>query len=336
MALPVGKLPHELLARLISTAPIQDKRVILGPGIGLDCAVLDIGDSLLVFKSDPITFATDEIGWYAVHINANDIATSGGVPRWFLVTILLPEKTSTQVLVEEIFRQITQTCQELGVSLIGGHTEITHGLDRPILVGTMIGEVGHAELITPCGARSDDRILLTKGVPIEATAILAREFPDKLKFTLTPEEIDRASRFLYDPGISVLRDARIAIQSGEVTAMHDPTEGGLAAALWELADASGKSLAIDIEAVPIPGLSALVCQALSLDPLEVIASGSLLFTSPASDVRRICQAMKSEGLLCSEIGVVEDGPLSVWGITKTGRKLISRPARDGIARMYTD
>ncbi len=129
-----------------------------------------------MLKSDPITFATDDIGWYAVQINANDIATTGSTPRWMLATLLLPENQTSPDLVEHIFKQINQAAGALGISLIGGHTEITYDLNRPILMGTLLGEVERSKLIVPSGAQPGDQLLLTKGVPIEATALLAREF----------------------------------------------------------------------------------------------------------------------------------------------------------------
>ena len=258
LPLPVGKLPPDLLAQLISQAPIRDERVLLGPGIGLDCAVIDNGPNLLVFKTDPITFVTEDIGWYAVQVNCNDIATTGAIPRWMLVTLLLPDQGTDEGQVRRIFEQVYQACEKIDVALIGGHTEITYGLNRPILVGTMIGEVSRGKLITPKGARPGDRILLTKGVPIEATAILAREFYDQLSEVLTGEELRCAADYLFDPGISVLEDARMATEAGEITAMHDPTEGGLASALWELAQASGRALIFDPRMVHIPDLAAKI------------------------------------------------------------------------------
>jgi hydrogenase expression/formation protein HypE len=178
--LPTGKLPPGLLKRILAMAPQLDSRVLLGPGIGLDCAVLDLGTQLLVIKSDPITFTSDSIGWYVVQISANDIATCGGVPRWMLLTALLPEGHTDEELALRISQEAFDACRALNISVIGGHTEITHGLDRPILVGTLIGEVERSALVTPRGALPGDAILLTKGVPIEGTAILAREFPDRL------------------------------------------------------------------------------------------------------------------------------------------------------------
>jgi hydrogenase maturation factor len=173
-------------------------------------------------------------------------------------------------------------------------------------------------------------------VPIEATAILAREFPDRLRHHLNETALAQAAGFLYDPGISVLRDAQIATRAGRVTAMHDPTEGGLAAALWELAEASGRALVVDSTAVPIPLLAARICRALNLNPLAAMASGALLLTTPAADVAAICGALAAEGIHCADIGVVEPGPPAVWQVTAGGRQPSPRPPRDEIARVYEE
>ena len=330
MTLPLGKLPPKLLATMLANAPVNDPRVLVKPGIGLDCAVVDVGDRYLVFKSDPITFATDEIGWYLVQINSNDIATTGGLPRWLMVTMLLPEGATSADLVEKISEQLYAACREKGISVIGGHTEITYGIDRPILSATMIGEVAKEKLITPQGASVGDKILLTKGIPIEAAAILSREFPERLVGVLDSAEIETAQNYLYNPGISVLRDARIAIQAGHVTAMHDPTEGGLAGALWELSEASGQSLHINHAAIPLPDIARRICEAFDLDPLATIASGALLLTAQSADAQAICDALAQEGILCVEIGEVGDAQVAVY----LDDALMSRPPRDEITRVY--
>ena len=334
--LPVGKLPAPLLTRLLAEAPLEDPQVLLGPGVGLDCAVVEVGDTLLVYKSDPITFATDEIGWYAVQVNANDIATTGATPRWFLSTLLLPEGHTTTALVEQISRSLYQACRQMGISVIGGHTEITYGLDRPILVGTLIGEVDRNRLVTPRGMAPGDRVLLTKGIPIEATAILAREFPERLQQDLNPTELAQAQAFLHTPGISVLREAQLAIQAGQVTAMHDPTEGGLATALWELAEAGNCTICFEPAAAPIPGLAARVCGAFGVDPLAAIASGALLLTAPAGEIGSIRRAIEAAGISCTEIGFVQSGPAMVWRQTKGGSDALPRPERDEIARIFEE
>ncbi len=338
--LPLGKLPPHLLQQVIGAGAKKDARVVLGPGIGLDCAVVQPGDALLVYKSDPITFATQDIGWYAVQVNANDVATTGALPRWFLVTALLPEAHTTPELIQEISAQVQQACAALGVTIIGGHTEITQGLERPILIGTMIGEVGREKLVTPQGARPGDKLMLTKGVPLEAAAILAREFADRLPSTFSAEEIQTAQNYLYQPGISIIRDARLALSAGRVTAMHDPTEGGLAAALWELALASGRSLVVDCAAVPVPDLAQRLCAAFGLEALCAIASGALLFSVHPADGRAVQTALESEGIPCAEIGEVEETPSGaqpeVWQIREGDLERMPYPARDEIARLFEE
>lgn len=329
--LPIGKLPIDFLARLLAKAPIKDERVLYGPGIGLDCAVIDLGERLLVFKSDPITFATEDIGWYAVQVNANDVATTGAAPRWMLATLLLPEQATTQEQIEAIFDQLYRAAGALGISVVGGHTEITYDLRRPMLVGTLIGEVERAQLVVPDNVRPGDRLLLTKGVPIEGTALLAREFPQRLEGVLNAAELEAARQFLYTPGISIVRDARIATQAGRVRAMHDPTEGGLAGALWELAAASGRRLVVDPAAVPVPEISGRICAALGIGPLATIASGALLLAAEREDAPAIRSALESEGIPCAEIGAVEEGAAGVW---QANGEPFMRPVRDEIAKVY--
>lgn len=330
--LPVGKLPPDLLRELLRHATRPDARVRLGPGIGLDCAVIEAGDRWLVAKSDPITFATEEIGWYAVHVNANDIVTTGARPMWFLATILLPEDEAEASLADAIFGQIREACDQVGATLVGGHTEITAGLGRPIVVGAMLGEVARDRLITPRGARPGDRLLLTKGIPIEGTSLVAREFAGRLA-ALPEGTLRRAREYLHVPGISVVRDAMRAVSAGEVHAMHDPTEGGLAGGLWELAEAAGVSLEVHEEAIPILPEGQAVCQVLGLDPLATIASGALLLAAPAKTAAAICAALAADGIPCTQIG----GILQGFGVAmrrKGALEPLPRPPRDALAALY--
>ncbi len=331
--LPLGKLPIDLLARLLAQAPVNDPRVLVGPGIGLDCAAIDLGERILVFKSDPITFATADIGWYAVQVNANDIATTGAAPRWMLASLLLPENETSPARVEAIFEQIYRAAGALGISVVGGHTEVTYDLHRPVLVGTLVGEVERERLVIPTNIRAGDRLLLTKGVPVEGTALLAREFPQRLSGVLSPSELDAARQYLYQPGISVVRDAQVATRAGRVHAMHDPTEGGLAGALWELSDASGKGLVVDPAAVLVSDLSRRVCAAFEINPLATIASGALLMAVAKKDALAVRAALESEGIACSEIGRVTAGPP---GVRQENDQPFPRPARDDIARVFEE
>jgi len=168
--------------------------------LGEDAAVIDMGDRYLVAKSDPITFATDEIGWYVVNVNANDIACSGAVPRWFLATLLLPAEKTDEQLVETIFEQLSSACEQLGITLAGGHTEITYGLDRPIIAGHMLGEVRPDRFVSTSGMKVGDDIILTKAVAVEATALIAGEKLDELKALFPTEYLERCRRFLHEPG----------------------------------------------------------------------------------------------------------------------------------------
>ncbi|GMQ77381.1 MAG: AIR synthase family protein [Gammaproteobacteria bacterium] len=298
----LGKLPAKLLEKLLARHARADASVLVGPGIGEDAAVIDMGERCLVAKTDPVTFATDEIGWYAVHVNANDVACCGARPRWFLATLLLPEHDTTPDLVEAIFEQMAGACGELDVTLCGGHTEITHGLERPIVIGQMLGDVGHDAFVAGAGARAGDVIILTKGIAVEGTALIAREKPTALAGVMDDKELERCAGFLRDPGISVVKDARLALQAGEVHALHDPTEGGVATGLWELAEAAGLGLRVDRERLPVLPECALMCRHLGLDPLGLIGSGSLLIAAPREHATRIIDRLADEAIAAAVIG----------------------------------
>lgn len=335
--LPVGKLEPEFLARLLGGLHINDPRVIVGPGIGRDVTVLEWGDGdrYLIAKTDPITFATDEIGHYAVAVNANDVATSGGVPLWFLATLLLPDEQSDDTLVRTIFDQIDHACRDLGIALVGGHTEITYNLDRPILVGFMLGEVAKDRVVTSEGALVGDRILLTKRVAVEGTSIIARECGERLaERGIDPEMVASARDFLHEPGISVLREAQAAMAAGDVHAMHDPTEGGVATGLHELAAASGNGIAVRLADIPIFPETQALCRALELEPLGLIASGSLLLTVAPEDSRAVTDAILASGIDCAEIGEVVQRERGIRLLTEAGWNDLPRYDQDEVAKLF--
>jgi hydrogenase maturation factor len=331
---PLGKLPADVLARLLEEFKPADPRVLVGPGLGLDAAVIEMGDRLLVAKADPITFAAEAIGWYAVQVNANDLATTGATPRWFLATLLLPASRADEVLAGEILTQIHRACMGIGASLVGGHTEITYGLDRPIVVGAMLGEVAREGLVTPSGARPGDALLLTKGIAIEGTAIIAREKAGELR-ELGDEFLERCRNFLIEPGISIVRDAAIAVSAGRVHAMHDPTEGGLATGLHEMSQAGGIGMVIEAEAVPVYPETLAVCRAAGLDPWGLIASGALLLAVEAADAQNIVRALKAEGIRAAIIGQATQAASGVTLRVRQPQGLIDLPhfERDEITRL---
>lgn len=341
-----GKLPSDLLERLLSRLP-ADPRVLLGPGIGRDAAAIDLGNGrVLVAKADPVTLATEQLGRYAVHINANDVACLGAKPAWFMATVFLPEH-ATPELAEEIFEQIRSTCEELGVVPIGGHTEITLGLDRPIVAGTMLGETTVAALIRPESARAGDHLLLTKGIALEGTALLAREAPKALLERGVPQSVVAAAAgLLLDPGISVVREAVAAcgVLQGQgpdqhpvrpVHALHDPTEGGLATALLELGQASGLQVRLRRDDVPVLPECSAICEALGLNPLGLLASGSLLIAVAPDGCEAVRDAIRSEGTDPACIGELASGGGDVI-MDDRDQELLPRFSRDELARFLED
>ena len=298
----IGKFPPELLARLLGSIGIDDPRVLLGPRVGEDAAALDFGDRLLVAKTDPVTFAADRAGWYAVQVCANDVACTGATPRWFMATILAPEWFSEDDA-SRLFEDLLGACRELRVSLIGGHSEVTQGIQRPIVMGTMLGEVEPDRLITTGGAKEGDSIVVTKGLAIEGTAILARDCAEQLARAGVPSSvIESSAALLHAPGISVLKEARIASTQNTVHAMHDVTEGGLVTALHEISEASGLGLAIEEGSVPVLPETELTCNAVGLDPLGLLGSGALLIALPAPDAPGLLRELERAGLDAWEIG----------------------------------
>lgn len=328
-----GKLPAALLARLLSRIERRDQRVLTGPGIGEDAALISFGATTLIAKTDPVTFASDLIGWYAVQVNANDIAACGGIPKWFLATVLLPEGASPG-LAEGIFEQIRGAARKLGVELVGGHTEVTIGLPRPIVVGLMLGEAPASRTLSTSGARVGDVLVLTKGIAIEGTALLAREADDRLaRAGIRRGRIKAAREFLFDPGISVVADARAALGAGGVNAMHDPTEGGLATALAEMATAAKCGLEVDAEAVHVLPETAAFCDALEADPWGLIASGALLISVTPGAERGVLASLKSADISGVVIGRLTPPESGLVLIKEGKRGPLPGFERDEMARL---
>lgn len=327
MGFPAGKLPAAELKRFLAAFEPRDPAVIVGGAVGEDAAVLDLGaEELLVAKTDPITFATEDAGRYLVAVNSNDLATTGGEPRWLLVTALLPEGAPAE-LVAGIFESLRAACEEAGISLVGGHTEMTVNLDRPVLIGCLLGTVPRRRLLRTSGARPGDLVLLAGGVAIEGTAILAREHAPLLRERGVEEEtIERAAGWLARPGISVLPAARLLRSLDGIHAMHDPTEGGVATALEEIAEAAGCGLRIDLCAIPVLEESRRIAQALDLDPLGLLASGALLATLAPEAVAEALGRLAAAGIPAAVIGEV----------TPPGQgSALPRFARDELARFLS-
>lgn len=341
--LPGGKVPSTLLARLLTSLPTHHPQLILGPGIGEDAAVIDfsVGEfsvgKLLVAKSDPITFATDEIGYYAVNVCANDLAVTGATPRFYLPTLLLPDGTTTAQTVETIFAQLAAACRQLDIVIAGGHSEITAAVNQPVLAGTMLGEVDRDLVVRSAGCRPGDVVLLAGVCPVEGTSIIAREKrADLLVRGWSAERIDDAAHFLYKPGISVLAPALAAAERGYATAMHDPTEGGVATGLLELAIASGNGLEVDLDAIPIPNIAAELCAVYNLDPLGTIASGALLATAPPDHVDSLQSIWHKIGVESAVIGRILPADEGIYALRNGQRVDLPRFEADEIVKLWRE
>jgi hydrogenase expression/formation protein HypE len=333
--LPLGKLPGALLERLLAQYAPPDERLLVGPGIGRDAAAIALDDErALVVKTDPITFATAEVAWYLVNVNANDLACLGATPRWLLVTALLPGGKTTVASVEALFAGLHAACAPLGIALAGGHTEITHGLDRPILVGTLLGEAARESLVQPGRAQPGDAILVTKGIAIEAVALIAGERHDEVVARYGGAFADRCQAFLHEPGISVVRDAATLRAHVEVRALHDPTEGGLATGLRELARAANLGLVVDVDAIPILPEAARLCADYGLDPLGVIASGALLAAVAPDQTSAAIAALATASISAAAIGHFTATP-GEYILRRGGRaEPLPEYAADEITRLY--
>ena len=269
-----GKVPPEILSNIVFThLGVSDSSVLLGPKLGEDASLIQIGDHVVIVSTDPITGSVEDIGWLAVHVNANDIATFGVAPRWFLISIMLPDQTKPEELAT-IMGQIDEAAKALNIAIVGGHSEITERLDQPIIVGFMMGITEKDQFVTSKGAQAGDALLMTKIAAIEGTAILANEGIEMLSKMLDYGVIKEASKLREQ--ISVVRDGVHAFGTGHIHAMHDPTEGGLAGGIHELCDASGLGFEVNYSRIPICTATRLICEALQINPLELISSGTMI------------------------------------------------------------
>lgn len=320
MSLKHGKLPPDMMRALLAkyTNTRKDPRVLNNPAIGDDAAVIDMGTFCMVSKTDPITMAVDNLGYYVVNINANDVVTKGAVPRWFQATLLFPDGTRPEDI-EKVMFDIKQTCDQLGVAIIGGHTEVTQAVKQPVAMGNMMGEVlkqplvteakkGEVEkehLISADKVIEGDDIIIIKGLAIEGTALIASERPDLLKAKGFDDAfIERCKLYLRDPGINASTPAIAAFRAGRIHAMHDPTEGGLGTALQELSELVGHGFKIHQDRILIYPETRQLCDALGLDPLYLLASGSMVVVAAPEETVKIVRAVRNLKLDASVIGSV--------------------------------
>jgi hydrogenase maturation factor len=327
MTLPPGKIPVTILKETIfKNLGAKRDEVKVGPSAGIDCAVIDAGSKSLIVSMDPVTGALKIIGYLAVNVNANDIATFGCKPSFLLSCILLPEEADEKT-VKIISSQMNEAAEDLGIAIVGGHCETTPGLAHPIVVGCMMGITEKGKYVTAGGAKVGDKLLLTKSAGIEGTAILASDREKQLRKSLSTQELTRAKSFYTR--ISVVKDAVTAFRTGTVHAMHDPTEGGIAGAIHEMADASGLGVRVFEEKIRIQPETMKICKFYQIDPLQLIASGSLLIAAEPDSTDKITKALTKEGIPSEIIGEFTPAHRGRKITRKNGKtESLERPATD--------
>ncbi len=309
-----GKLPAEML--FAALRPVLDQRVVQGPGLGRDAAIIELGDLALVATSDPITFVDAQAGKLAVTINANDILSVGAEPEWLLATILAPVGSSPEEL-EALLADLQEACDDSGIALVGGHTEVTDAVNRTVVSCAMIGTAPREQIVRSDGARDGDVVIQAGAAAVEGTAILGH-----------PE-------LLEEPGISIAAAARALRSVAGLHAMHDVTEGGIATAALELAEAAG--LGVELRADDMLWLpqTMAVCAERGLDPLGLLGSGTLLASVDPQAANSALAALHDAGVRGAVIGRVGAGitaTLVVGGL----KRLLPRFGRDEALRALAE
>ncbi len=333
LPLATGKLPNDILEEFLDQFNFHDPSVLIGAGVGEDAAAINVDQvEVLVLKSDPITFATDSIGHYAVLINANDIATSGATSRWLLTTLLFPSGVTASEI-RQVMHELESACRQWDITLCGGHTEITDAVTRPVITGMLAGTVAKSDLIDKRNMRPGDSVLLTKAVAVEGTSIIAREFGNKLRgFGMSETELEECRQFLS--AVSILEEAKIAGRSGRVSAMHDITEGGLATALKELSIAGGHRIRVDMEKIPVYPQTEKICRLLGINPIGLIGSGSLLICCRKDYAENLLTRINDVGIGVTCIGEVLEAGRGIEAVSKAGQVEWPSFEVDEITRLF--
>lgn len=297
----IGKIPESTLKKVIlEQLGTKREEVLIGPGIGEDCAALKLKEGeVFVLSTDPITGAAEEAGRLAVHVTANDLISSGAEPVGLMLTVLLPPETKEKEL-RQLSSEVQEECVKLGIAVIGGHTEVTDAVRKPLISVTGVGKVKEDQLLFTKGAKPGQDIVVTKYIGLEGTGIIAREQEDLLRERFSAEFLDEAKACMEY--VSVVPEGKIA--GAYASAMHDITEGGIYGALWEVAQASGVGLEVTIEDIPVKQHTVELCEFFDLNPYQLISSGSMLITTDHGNA--LVRALEQEGIKASVIGRTTD------------------------------
>jgi hydrogenase expression/formation protein HypE len=325
----IGKLPEPVLIRSV-LREIGHRRdeVLVGPGVGQDCAAVEIGPGeVFVLSSDPITGTVKEIGSHSVYVTANDLAASGAEPLGIMLTIMLPEETEEAQL-KEMMRGVEKACEILHMEVMGGHTEITRAVNQPLISLTGVGKMKKEDLITTSGIKPGQDLVVTKWIGLEATSIIAKEREKELLNRFSLAFVEEAKNL--DQHLSVLPEARIAVASG-APAMHDITEGGIFGALWEMGSGGDVGLTIDLRSIPIRQETVEICEEFGLNPYQIMSSGSLLIA--IDDGEELVSKLQQEGINASVVGKTTAGKDRI--LRNRGEvRYLDKPQPDELYKIY--
>lgn len=332
-----GKVPVEVLERyVLGRVGVGQASVVLGPAYGEDAAVIDAGNLAVVTHVDPITAASKLAGWLSVHVASNDVAVTGAEPRWLLATLLLPEGSDASLL-DELTGQIDRAAREVGVMIVGGHTEVTPGLSRPVIVATAIGVAPPWGYVPTSGARPGDVVVMTKTAAVEGTAVLATDFESELLRRGVPRSVVEAGKE-YLSRVSVVREALQLAGYGLASSMHDPTEGGILGGLTEIAHASRVKIVVREEDIPVSDVTKAITKALGVDPLRLLGSGSLLATVPQGKADEALEVLRDVGVEARVVGRVVEAKAGDVGVELVRRdgmvERLPRLIADEVYRLF--
>lgn len=299
----IGKLPETVLVRsILKQVHHRRQEVLVGPQVGQDCAVLSLGaDEAFVMSSDPITGTTKDIGSHCIHITVNDLAASGAEPVGVMLTVMLPDNVE-EPQIRKMMQDVEQTCAQLNIEVLGGHTEVTNVVRQPLISVTGVGKIKKDEVLTTGQMKAGQDIVISKWIGLEATAILAKEKEEELKKVFSEDFVNQAKSF--DQYLSVLKEARIARECG-ASAMHDITEGGVFGALWEMAEGAGTGLEVDLRRIPIRQETVEICEFFGVNPYLIMSSGSMMIACP--DGYHMVEELKKAGIAAAVVGRATDG-----------------------------
>ncbi len=327
-----GKLPHRQLERVLSSfrkGLERDKSVIVGPSTGIDSAVVRLSSETIAITSDPITLAGELSAYYCICVNANDLAVMGAKPEYMTISVLFPPCPASEI--SRTANQLAKYAKQFGITIVGGHTEITTTVNAPVLVATMFGRMLSKRIISSANVKPGDVIVMTKTAGIEATAIIAREKAKELEAEgISERKIRDAQKLLFNPGISILREASIAFEM-KCSAMHDVTEGGVVSALWELSRASNLRIEVFTDKIPVLPITDEICRIWDINPLRVISSGALLIAISERKANKLIGELRRNGIEANIIARAVEGKAGSFDVKKRKKML---PCQDELVKIY--